>query len=220
MRVALLVAVASICALAVGPAASASGSDLAVTYQVDVAHRGVQTDDQLVPPLGRRWTATLPGYVSYPLIAGGYVYVTVQGNGAQLVALRQSDGSTAWSAAIPGTYSWASAAYDGGRVFAVNFDGVLRAFAGDTGALQWSTQLPGQYAFTSPPTASAGVVYVGGAGSGGTLYAVDESNGNVLATQSVMNGDVSSPALSGSAVFVSYACNQAYGFATQSLSPL
>src|SRR5919197_1493949 len=219
MRVALLVAVASICALAVGPAASASGSDLAVTYQVDVAHSGVQTDDQLVPPLGRRWTATLPGNVSYPLIAGGNVYVTVQGSGAQLVALRQSDGSTAWSATIPGTYSWASAAYDGGKVFAVNFDGVLRAFAGDTGALLWSTQLPGQYAFTSPPTASAGVVYVGGAGSGGTLYAVDESNGNVLATQSVMDGDVSSPALSGSDVFVNRFLDAATGNLIGSWAP-
>jgi outer membrane protein assembly factor BamB len=172
MRVALLVAVASLSALAVGPAASASGSDLAVTYQVDVAHSGVQSDDQLVPPLGRRWTATLPETVSYPLIAGGDVYVTVQGqNGAQLYALRASDGSTAWSASIPGTFSWASAAYDGGLVFAVNFDGVLRAFAADTGALQWATQLPGQSAFTSPPTASGGVVYVSGSGSGGTLYA-------------------------------------------------
>lgn len=220
MRVALLIAVASLCALALGPAASASGSDLAVTYQVDVAHSGVQADDQLVPPFGRRWKVTLPGQVSYPLIAGGYVYVTVQGNGASLYALRQSDGSTAWSAAIPGSYSWASAAYDGGRVFALNADGVLRAFAGDTGALLWATQLPGQYLFTSPPTASGGVVYVSGAGSGGTLYAVDELTGGVLATQSVENGDHSSPALSDSSVFVSYACNQTYAFALQSLAPI
>src|SRR2546421_8947255 len=77
MRVALLLAVASLCALAVGPAASASSSDLAVTYQVDVAHSGVQADDQLAPPFSRRWNVTLPGPVSYPLIAGGYVYVTV-----------------------------------------------------------------------------------------------------------------------------------------------
>jgi outer membrane protein assembly factor BamB len=220
MRVALLVAVASLSALAIGPAASAAGSDRAVTYQIDVAHSGVQAEDQLVPPFGRRWKATLSGSVSYPLIADGYVYVTVQGNGAQLYALRQSDGSTAWSAAIPGTYSWASAAYDGGRVFAVNSDGVLRAFAGDTGALLWATQLPGQYMFTSPPTASGGVVYVSGAGLGGTLYAVDELTGGVLATQSVENGDHSSPALSGNAVFVSYACNQTYAFALQSLTPI
>ena len=223
MRVALLVVVASVVALALGPGASASGSDLSVTYQVDVAHSGVQSDDQLVPPFSRRWKVTLPASVSYPLIADGYVYVTVANTssyGTSLYALRQSDGSTAWSVPIPGTYYWSNAAYDAGRVFVVNFDGLLQAFAADTGALVWARQLPGQYAFTSPPTASAGVVYVGGAGSGGTLYAVDESNGNVLATQSVMNGDASSPALSGSAVFVSYACNQAYGFATPSLSPL
>jgi outer membrane protein assembly factor BamB len=223
MRVGLLVAVASVCALAVGQAASASGSGLAVAYQVDVAHSGVQSDDALAPPFSRRWKVTLPGPVSYPLIAGGYVYVTV-GNtsnyGTQLYALRQSDGSVAWSTPISGTYFWSNAAYDAGRVFVVNTDGLLRAFAGDTGALAWAMQLPGQYSFSSAPTASNGVVYVGGAGSGGTLYAVDESNGGVLATQPVMNGDDSSPALSGSAVFVSYACNQAYGFATPSLDPL
>ena len=223
MRVALLVTVASVCALALGQSASAAGSDQSVAYQVDVAHSGVQSDDQLAPPFGRRWKVTLPAGVSYPLIAGGYVYVTVANPGqygTHLYALRQSDGSTAWSASIPGTYDWSNAAYDAGRVFVVNFDGLLQAFAGDTGALVWARQLPGQYAFSSPPTASAGVVYVGGAGSGGTLYAVDESNGAVLAAQQVENGDDSSPALSGSAVFVSYACNQAYGFATPSLSPL
>jgi len=223
MRVALLVTVASVCALAFGQSASAAGSDQSVAYQVDVAHSGVQSDDQLAPPFGRRWKVTLPAGVSYPLIAGGYVYVTVANPGqygTHLYALRQSDGSTAWSASIPGTYDWSNAAYDAGRVFVVNFDGLLQAFAGDTGALVWARQLPGQYAFSSPPTASAGVVYVGGAGSGGTLYAVDESNGAVLAAQQVENGDDSSPALSGSAVFVSYACNQAYGFATPSLSPL
>jgi outer membrane protein assembly factor BamB len=223
MRVALLIAVASLCALAVGPAASAGGSDLAVTYQVDVAHSGVQSDDQLAPPFSRRWKVTLPSTVSYPLIAGGYVYVTVanpSSYGSALYALRQSDGSTAWSKPIPGTYYFSNAAYDAGRVFVVNFDGLLQAFDAVTGALLWAKQLPGQYAFTAPPTASAGVVYVGGAGSGGTLYSVDESSGNVLATRPVENGDDSSPALSGSAVFVSYACNQAYGFSTPGLSPL
>jgi outer membrane protein assembly factor BamB len=67
----------------------------------------------------------------------------------------------------------------------------------------WARQLPGQYAFSSPPTAKDGVVYVSGAGSGGTLYAVDEASGTVLATQPVANGDDSSPALSADAVFVS-----------------
>jgi outer membrane protein assembly factor BamB len=89
---------------------------------------------------------------------------------------------------------------------------VLSSFDAGTGALRWSAQLPGQYAFSSPPTAANGTVYVGGAGSGGTLYAVRETDGAVLWTQSVANGDASSPALSASTVFVSYACGLVYGF--------
>src|ERR671928_1205364 len=126
MRVALLVVVASVCALAFGQSASA-GSGQAVAYQVDVAHSGVQADDALAPPFGRRWKVTLPGPVSYPLIAGGYVYVTVgntSSSGTQLYALRQSDGSVAWSTPISGSFAWSNAAYDGGRVFVVNADGL------------------------------------------------------------------------------------------------
>jgi len=48
-----------------------------------------------------------------------------------------------------------------------------------------SVQLPGQYAFSSPPTAEGGFVYVGGAGDGGTVYAVDEKNGAVVWTENV-----------------------------------
>ncbi|MHB8288422.1 MAG: fibronectin type III domain-containing protein, partial [Acidimicrobiales bacterium] len=77
----------------------------------------------------------------------------------------------------------------------------------------WSVQLPGQYLFSSAPTALNGVVYIGGAGSGGTVYAVSENNGAVLWTDSVMNGDNSSPAVSSDGVYVSYACDQTYKFA-------
>ena len=55
-------------------------------------------------------------------------------------------------------------------------------------------------------------MYVGGAGSGGTLYAVSESAGNVVWTASVQNGDNSSPAVTAKGVYVSYACEQAYDF--------
>ena len=72
--------------------------------------------------------------------------------------------------------------------------------------------MPMQYAFSSPPTAVNGVVYVGGAGSGGTLYAVNESSGSLLWTTGVENGDNSSPAVSPDGVFVTYPC-QAYKFA-------
>lgn len=215
-----LLVVAASC-LAFAAPAVANGSSPAVAYQVDVAHSGVQADDSLVPPLGRRWQATFGGRVSYPLIADGRVYVTVtasDGFGKTLYALDRQNGSTIWSRPISGTYGWSNAAYDAGRLFVVNSDGYLQGVAADTGALVWARQLPGQYLFSSPPTASDGVVYVGGAGSGGTLYAVGEATGAVLATQPVANGDHSSPALSPSGVFVSYACDQAYGFARQTLA--
>ena len=212
---------AVVCCFVFAVPALANASSPAVAYQIDAAHSGAQADDALAPPLYRRWQASLGGPVSYPLIAGGLVYVTVGSSsqyGTTLYALSQRDGSVVWSRPIPGTYYWSNAAYDDGRVFVVNFDGYLQALAADTGTLVWARQLPGQYAFSSPPTARNGIVYVSGAGSGGTLYAVDEASGALLATQPVANGDHSSPALSADAVFVSYACNQAYGFAQASLA--
>ena len=57
-----------------------------------------------------------------------------------------------------------------------------------------------------------GIVYTGGAGSGGTVYAVRESDGHLLWTQSVENGDDSSPAVDAQGVYVTYACQQDYAF--------
>jgi outer membrane protein assembly factor BamB len=195
----------------------------AVTYQIDAAHDGVQTDPSLAPPLARRWSATFPTTPSYALIAQGKVFVTAANSGTSgstLYALDQATGATVWSQPIPGTYGFSAAAYDAGRVYVVNFDGLLRAFDAAAGSQAWSTQLPVQWAFTSPPVAAGGVVYTGGAGSGGTVYAVDEQTGALLATQPVENGDHSSPAVSDAGVFVSYACDQSYGFAKPLLSSL
>lgn len=96
--------------------------------------------------------------MSYPLIAGNRVFVTVTvtadgGYGTTLFALNRATGATLWSQPIPGTYFISGAAFDSGRVYVVNFDGVLRSFDAVTGAADWSVQLPGQYSFTSPPTA-------------------------------------------------------------------
>jgi outer membrane protein assembly factor BamB len=227
LRTALLAAAIAALAAAVVTGSRAAGgappSDLAVAYQVDTAHSGFQSDPALAPPLTRRWVASLPASPSYPLIAAGSVFVTAasaSGTGSSLYALAQSDGHVAWQKSIPGTYGYSAAAYDAGRVYVVNFNGLLEAFDAVTGALDWSLQLPAQSSFTSPPVAGDGIVYTGGAGSGGTVYAVDESTGALLASQPVENGDHSSPALAGGSVFVSYACNQAYGFTQGKLAPL
>lgn len=199
---------------ATAPAASvalASPADQSVAYQLDAAHDGHISDAALATPLAQAWSVTLPGAISYPLIVNGMVFVTAADK--TLYALSQATGATVWSHAVGGTYPWSGLAYGRGRVFVVNNSGLLSAFDPVTGSIAWSKQLPGQYFFSSAPTAANGVVYVGGAGVGGTLYAVRESDGRLLWSRSVANGDQSSPAVDSQAVYVSYACQQAYAFA-------
>jgi outer membrane protein assembly factor BamB len=192
--------------------------DESVAWQENARHDGFDPVSPLVTPLILKWRQDLSSTgvtsISYPLIAQGLVLVTVDtaDSTESLIALDESSGNQVWSADIGGTYGFANASYDSGKVFTVNFDGLMKAFDAATGNSLWSVSLPGQYAFTSPPTAVGGVVFTGGAGSGGTLYAVNETNGVVLWSASVENGDHSSPALAAGHVFVSYACPQSYGF--------
>jgi len=201
-----------------------SGDDLppapaasSVAYQVDPAHTGNQPSSSLTTPLTRQWTVDLVGKVSYPLVADGRVFVTVakvDSQGTRLHALDLQTGMPVWGPIdIAGDYSWSNAAYDYGKVYVVNFNGMLTAFDASTGNTLWAKQLPRQYAFTSPPTATRGMVFVSGAGIGGTVYGVDGADGSVLWTASVENGDSSSPAVSATGVYVSYVCAQIYDFA-------
>jgi len=197
--------------------------DESVAWQNNTAHDGFDPASPLVTPLTLKWSRDLSATgvtsISYPLIARGLVFVTTATKtnyGNILMALDESTGATIWSADVGGTYFFANAAYDSGKVFVVNFDGLMKAFDAATGTLLWSVSLPNQYAFTSPPTAANGIVFTGGSGSGGTLYAVDETNGAVLWMMPVENGDHSSPAVVAGNVFVSYACPQAYAFSTAS----
>jgi outer membrane protein assembly factor BamB len=208
--------------LALIPHIASSALPEATTYQITVDHAGVTASGGVLAlqetPL---WSAPLSGASSYPIIAGGRVFVTTAGlpgsgtaYGTQLYAFDAQTGATLWGPlAISGTYYWSGLTYDSGTLFVVNFNGQLSAYDAATGTAKWGpVQLPGQYAFSSPPTASNGIVYVGGAGSGGTLYAVNETDGTVLWTASVENGDNSSPAVGPNGVYVSYACSQTYDF--------
>jgi outer membrane protein assembly factor BamB len=193
--------------------------DKSVTWQNNPTHDGFDPASHLVTPLSLKWSRDLSASgvmsISYPLIAQGLVFVTTttkNNYGTTLMALDEDTGMTVWSTPISGTYYFANAAYDSGKVFVVNFDGLMKAFDAATGTLLWSVDLPDQYAFTSPPTAANGIVFTGGAGSGGTVYAVNQTNGAVLWTMGVENGDHSSPAVILGSVFVSYACPQAYAF--------
>jgi outer membrane protein assembly factor BamB len=196
--------------------ASATSTDLAVAYQLDPNHDGDQTGSPITAPLSLAWSVELQGSISYPLIVNGVVYVTAgsaaDGNGTTLYALDQATGTTLWSHSLGGIYAWSGLAYDAGQVFTVNYSGTLTAFNATTGATDWSRSLPGQYAFSSPPTATDGYVYTGGAGTAGTVYAVSEATGQLAWTAPVANGDHSSPAVDSSGVYVTYAGDQDYAF--------
>jgi len=202
-----------------------AGSD-AVAYQITTGHDGNQATGALnAATLTQKWSVTLGGAgggfveagdVSYPVIAGGRVFVTVEHTatpGTTLYALDAATGATDWSVGLAGTFGFSALAYDGRRVFALNYDGVLTAFAAATGHQLWLVQMPVQAgvtpAFTAPPTGYDGVVYVSGAG---TVYALSEAGGIVAWKRSVDGGDKSSPAVDDSGVYVSYACNQDYRF--------
>ena len=203
---------------------TAAGAD-STAYQVDAQHDGNQQQGSLaVATLRKRWQLTLGGTggslaeggdVSYPVIAGGRVFVTVentQSYGGVLYAINETSGATDWSVGIAGTYGFSALTYDGRQLFALNFNGVLTDFDAGTGTQAWSMQLPGQYSFTAPPTAYDGVVYVSGSGSGGTVYAVSEADTTVRWTAPVEYGDKSSPAVDDTGAYVSYACQQDYRF--------
>src|ERR1041385_801056 len=192
--VAAVVGTVAAIASAAPAAPAAPPADQARAYQVDSAHDGYIADAGLSAPLTQAWSTTLPSASSYPLIANGMVFVTAN---ATLYALNQATGSTIWS---HGTGGGPGLAYDRGRVFVVTGNGLLTAFDAASGSIAWSLQLPGQYLFTAAPSAANGIVYTGGAGSGGTVYAVRENDGHLLWTQAVENGDDSSAAVGGQGV--------------------
>jgi outer membrane protein assembly factor BamB len=198
------------------------GIDESVAWQNNTVHDGFNPASSLVPPLALKWGRNLSASgvtsISYPLIAQGMVFVTTAttNNTNALMALDEHTGATTWSADVTSMFgaAFVNAAYESGKVFVVNNDGLMKAFDAASGTLLWSVNLPDQFFFTSPPTAANGIVFTGGAESGGTVYAVDETNGQVLWTMPVENGDHSSPAVIGGNVYVSYACPQAYAFNT------
>ena len=182
----------------------------AVAFQINPAHTGSVKFASASFPTAPSWTVDVGGVPSYALIAQGKIFVTVSlgSGGSQVLALDQVTGAKVWGpVAIGGT---ANAAYDRGKLLILSSPfasaATMEALDAQTGDLLWSTLLQGQYSFSGAPTARDGFVYAGGAGSGGTLYALDESNGAITWEQSVENGDNSSPAVTVDGVFVTYPC--------------
>jgi len=190
--------------LAVALAAAADARGQATSFQAGPAHTGFVREPGLSPPLRRAWTHRLPGEISYPIIAGGRVFVTAEtahGDGAQLIALSARTGRMLWR-----RDGIAHAAYDQGRLFVTHFvrdpesRQSLVALSPADGRELWRQEV---YPFGGPPVASGGVVIQ----SSGAVIAYRATDGARLW---LTHTDASSamPAIVGGAIYLSWGCGQ------------
>nr|WP_241696176.1 IPT/TIG domain-containing protein [Solimonas terrae] len=183
----------------------------AVSYLVNPAHTGeALTSCPLKMPDSPAWTKTFGIAPSYPLVAEGHVFVVAD---QLLYALDGDSGEDVWSPVIS---NGDGPAYENGTIFEVGnaaccSGGVMLAFDAATGALRWTGAMPYQYVFDAAATARNGLVYTSAAGSGGTVYALRESDGSLAWAAGVAGGDNSTPAVTDSGLYVAYPC-QAYDF--------
>ena len=186
-------------------------ADEAVSLQQNPAHTGAQSGDALAPPLVQKWVVDVgaDNTISYPLIAGGRVFVTTMsttGGPSSLRAFNATDGSQAWPP-IP-LNGWVTAAYDiingQGVVFTRSVDNTVRAFNASSGAQLWSVTT---YNGTASPVAANGLVYISYSNQ---VEARHETDGTVAWTSAVLHGDDTTPAVTATDVYLNYACNHVY----------
>lgn len=194
----------------------APAPDEAVTYQITPGHTGALETDTLLPPLATRWSLDLGAHVSYPLIAGGRVFVTVGSPqvSSKLYAFDLKTGATDWGPIeLDSTHAAAYAAYENGRVFTINFDGELRGYKASTGKMLWSTVLKSDLgAFTSAPVALGGWVFVTGGPGADAVFTVNEADGKLVRTYLQHSvGAWNPPAVSSEGTYFACSCKNACG---------
>lgn len=162
-----------------------------VAFQIDASHSGSLEGVALGPPLRRLWSTELGEHISYPIVVGDRVFVTVPEPDAlrsRVHALDSTTGTVEWSYAVPGHRRWSALAYDSGNLYVLNSDGFLVALDPATGAERWGSPMPNQSSTHAPPSAQGGTVFVDVAGSGRTLYSVDGNSGELLWMQKTIGG--------------------------------
>ena len=182
------------------PAISTSESG---NFQADAAHSGISPAPTPTFPLQQAWQRTFAGGLSYPVIAGGKVFVVVTntfvGGQTQLVAIDQATGLDAWPAISIGATYYASHVHHEGRIVVIGSDGILRSFDAASGAAGWSTVL--SFFTGTPPSAYKGRIYVA---TGNATYAVAAQSGAIVWTAPTSQ---SSPTLGGGNVLLNVTCS-------------
>ena len=166
----IVVTLATAVALVTGAGAAASET---TSYQGDAGHSGGVLDPALDGPLHVLWTQRLAKGLSYPLAAGGRVFVVSPAPGdslvGEVVALDAATGTPLWRQSLPMatdlTYG----------------EGTLYALDPATGATRWAkgpTSLDITRVYTPPVYADGTILYVGLTGDeGSALVALGAQDG-------------------------------------------
>jgi outer membrane protein assembly factor BamB len=200
----------------------------AVSIQADAAHTGNAIGAGLRPPLRRAWSRSLPGRISYPVVADGRVFVIRQRpwpRGSEVVALTTRTGRVLWRHDLGRDAAAGGVGVGSGKVVVTRqsyYDpgdpsGVL-ALAPADGRVLWEQ---GTGLFTGqPPVVDGGVVYVNGLNQVG-VTALSLADGAVLWRAQTESGDGGAPAVGGDGVYVAMSsCPDVYRFARAGGAPV
>jgi outer membrane protein assembly factor BamB len=211
---------------AIGLAADARGQ--AVSIQADAAHTGNAAGALLHPPLRRAWSRSLPGRVSYPVVADGRAFVIRQRpwpTGSEVVALAIRTGRVLWRHDLGAEATAGGVAVGGGKVVVTResyYDpgdpsGVL-ALAPADGRVLWEQ---GTGLFDGqPPVIHGDRVFVNGLNQVG-VTALSLADGAVLWRAQTESGDGGAPAVGGDGVYAAMSsCPDIYRFARGDGAPV
>ena len=141
------------------------------------------------------------GIAASPAVEDGAVYSSSQ-NGT-VIAVNASSGEVLWTAAMGGEM-WASPAVAGGCVYGGTITGEAFALWAANGSLRWNFSFPPTWTVYSSPCASGDTVYFGASSYselGGEILAVNSSTGAEKWKFLSCQGDYSTAAAAGDAVF-------------------
>lgn len=184
-----------------GSAAGAAATESA-GWQVDAGHSGYVYGAGVVPPLTPVWSISTP--VQNPVaIDGGHLfamtYPPVAGTNSTSADLEEIDlasGAVIWNQQLsPQSGSNYYLALDGGKVLVAGAyqdsqgNDALEAWGVDegTGKILWNDTSFSQW-WPSPPEAANGTLYFEASGVGGTVYAIRESDGQLLWSTPLFSG--------------------------------
>lgn len=154
------------------------------TFQYDVAHSGVNPNEQGKPPLTKAWSRALGAGLFPPALSGGRLFVTGRtyfANVAPVSVLNVSDGSDLWNYNFGSVFSVGHPSVFGGALYLANGKGTtgnpyLWSFDAASGTVNWSAVLSAQWEQYWAPIRVADTVYTNSGYFGG-LYGMAASDG-------------------------------------------